>query len=221
MRLTRRFRPVNMNGCVLYLPFYAYGANAQKIWDMSGQGDHGTITGAVLAPYGWSFDGIDDEVLCSLTDSLSLSSITFLSWFKRTSADFTNPFKIFVGNIDSVETYFGMVGAPPYLSLNISGTQRTVSASINTTLNKWHCGVATWSSGNSLKLYLDGSLAGDSTTTYEGSLSNLTKGFVVGTSGDRGGPFLGVISELLVFSRSFSLSEIKSYYELTRYRYGT
>lgn len=45
MRTSRRFRPVNMNGCVLYLPFYAYGANAQKIWDVSGQGNHGVITG--------------------------------------------------------------------------------------------------------------------------------------------------------------------------------
>jgi len=40
-----------MNGCVLYLPFYAYGANAQKIWDMSGQGNHGVITGAVPGTY--------------------------------------------------------------------------------------------------------------------------------------------------------------------------
>jgi len=38
-----------MKGCVLYLPFYSYGANAQKIWDMSGQGNHGVITGAVPA----------------------------------------------------------------------------------------------------------------------------------------------------------------------------
>jgi len=49
-RLSRRFRPVNMNGCVLYLPFYSYGANAQKIWDISGQGNHGTINGAVPFP---------------------------------------------------------------------------------------------------------------------------------------------------------------------------
>lgn len=47
MRLSRRFKSVNMNGCVLYLPFYAYGANAQKAWDMSGQGNHGVPTGVV------------------------------------------------------------------------------------------------------------------------------------------------------------------------------
>jgi len=47
----REFFPVDMNGCVLYLPFYRYGAQAQKIWDQSGQGNHGTITGAVPATY--------------------------------------------------------------------------------------------------------------------------------------------------------------------------
>ena len=34
----RRFwDPRSLRGCVLYLPFYKYGANAQKIWDMSVQ----------------------------------------------------------------------------------------------------------------------------------------------------------------------------------------
>lgn len=45
-RVSRRFKPVNMNGCVLYLPLYVYGANAQKAWDISGQGNHGIISGS-------------------------------------------------------------------------------------------------------------------------------------------------------------------------------
>jgi len=40
-----------MNGCVLYLPLYAYGANAQKAWDMSGQGNHGAISGSIPSSY--------------------------------------------------------------------------------------------------------------------------------------------------------------------------
>jgi hypothetical protein len=51
MRVKRRFKPCNLNGCVLYLPFYAYGGNAQVIWDLSGQGNHGTITGAAPGSY--------------------------------------------------------------------------------------------------------------------------------------------------------------------------
>jgi len=50
-RINRRFRPCNLNGCVLYLPFYSLGSNAQKIWDLSGQGNHGTISGPVPGSY--------------------------------------------------------------------------------------------------------------------------------------------------------------------------
>lgn len=51
MRIHRRFRPCNLNGCVLYLPFYVYGGNAQKTWDVSGSGNHGTISQAVPGSY--------------------------------------------------------------------------------------------------------------------------------------------------------------------------
>ena len=36
-----------MNGCLLYLPFFAYGAEQTKILDISGQGNHGIITGSI------------------------------------------------------------------------------------------------------------------------------------------------------------------------------
>src|SRR3972149_1944817 len=45
--LRRRFYPVGSSDCKLYLPFYAYGGNQQKIWDISGNNNHATITGAV------------------------------------------------------------------------------------------------------------------------------------------------------------------------------
>jgi hypothetical protein len=37
--------------CVLHLPFYKYGAEQTKIWDISGNNNHGTITGAVSVTY--------------------------------------------------------------------------------------------------------------------------------------------------------------------------
>jgi len=48
-RLIRSYRPENMNGCVLYLPFWRYGAESPKIWDNSGNNYSGTIAGAVPA----------------------------------------------------------------------------------------------------------------------------------------------------------------------------
>jgi len=37
--------------CKLYLPFYKYGAEQSKIWDMSGNNNHGTISGAIPSTY--------------------------------------------------------------------------------------------------------------------------------------------------------------------------
>lgn len=43
----RDFYPVDMTGCILYLPFHRYGSEQSKILDQSGNGNHGTIAGAV------------------------------------------------------------------------------------------------------------------------------------------------------------------------------
>lgn len=50
-RYHREWVPTNLNGCVLYLPFWRYGSNVNKIYDQSGNNNHGTITGAVPASY--------------------------------------------------------------------------------------------------------------------------------------------------------------------------
>jgi hypothetical protein len=48
-RYHREFYPVSMDGCKLYLPFYRQGAETSKIYDQSGSGNHGTISGSIPA----------------------------------------------------------------------------------------------------------------------------------------------------------------------------
>ncbi len=45
LRIHRQFNPVQMGGCVLYLPLYRYGAEQTVIPDLSGNGNHGTLVG--------------------------------------------------------------------------------------------------------------------------------------------------------------------------------
>jgi hypothetical protein len=47
----RDFYPISLAGCVLYLPFYLYGGNAVKVWDQSGNANHGSVIGAVPSSY--------------------------------------------------------------------------------------------------------------------------------------------------------------------------
>ncbi len=58
------FAPIDMSGCVLHIPFWAYGSEQTKAWDISGQNNHGTITGAVPALYPLISlsDSVEDEI---------------------------------------------------------------------------------------------------------------------------------------------------------------
>lgn len=52
MRTERHWRPYPADpSCVLHLPFYKYGSEQTKILDISGNSNHGVITGAVPATY--------------------------------------------------------------------------------------------------------------------------------------------------------------------------
>lgn len=48
---SREYDPTSIGGCVLYMPFYKYGAECKKTYDLSGKGNHGTISGARPATY--------------------------------------------------------------------------------------------------------------------------------------------------------------------------
>lgn len=52
MRTERHWRPYPIDpSCILHLPFYKYGAEQLKILDISGNNNHGVITGAIPATY--------------------------------------------------------------------------------------------------------------------------------------------------------------------------
>lgn len=138
MRISRRFRPCNLNGCVLYLPFYAYGGNAQAIWDLSGQGNHGVITGTVPYPgnpqrtSGGSTYNYGDF---TATNAFFWSSLD-LSPYAGTDVGFT-PHRIrVVDGAGKIATgYIGAVGAGETL-----GSENVVDPGFDDD-TKWNAGV--------------------------------------------------------------------------------
>jgi len=74
----------------------SYVGTGGKLYDFSGQGNHGTINGPkwVDGPYGWalSFNGTDDWVEILHDDSLSLTGeFTLMAWAKFANAAGNNP----------------------------------------------------------------------------------------------------------------------------------
>lgn len=138
----RSWETVNRNGCVLYLPFWRYGANQSKIWDISGNNNHGTITGAVPYPgnpqrtsQGSTYNRGD----FTATNAFFWSSLD-LSPYAGTDLGYT-PFRIVAldGAGKKAIGYIGAAGAGETLS----ATEKFVDGGFADD-TKWVCG-AGWS----------------------------------------------------------------------------
>lgn len=121
-----------MKGCMLYLPFWRYGSNQSKIWDQSGQGNHGVITSAV--PYSGSQDGNWAEtVKISTGSTYNYGDFTTTNAFFWSSLDLSpyagtdlgsTPYWIEVldGAGKKATGYIGAVGAGETLGDELLGT---------------------------------------------------------------------------------------------------
>lgn len=139
MRLRRDFDLDS--SCKLWFPFYKYGAEQSKIWDQSGNNNHGTITGAVPYPgnpqrtsVGSTFNRGD----FTATNAFFWSSLN-LSLYAGTDLGYT-PFKIEVLDAAGKKAtgYIGAVGAGETL-----GSELIINRTFDTGAN-WVIAEGSW-----------------------------------------------------------------------------
>ena len=136
----RDFYPVDMWGCVLYLPFWRYGANPQKIWDQSGQGNHGTITGSVPYPGGYIVGDISGNQTGSTFNRGDLTATNAFFWSSLDLSSYagtdlgSTPYYIEVLDAAGKKAtgYIGAVGAGETL-----GSELVVNSGFDTDLANW------------------------------------------------------------------------------------
>ncbi len=224
----REFYPVDMNGCKLYLSPRRYGANAQKWWDLSGQDNHGVITGVVPNPsgVGWLFDGVDDNIQFPYSASLNITApMTLLGWFNPT-LDASS--RIIAGRwqqTGELRSWEFLIDPAGKVTVYVS-TDGTVvgllSIATNLTLvsSKWNCIALILDSGGNCLTYLNGSA---NTPVVVGGLpfaSNSPYWIGEDGTGGSGENYKGVCSECRGFNRVLTAQEIRNYYELTRHILG-
>ncbi len=216
-----RLYPVDPS-CVLYLPFYKYGAEQTKIWDISGNANHGTITETV--PYssglGWYFDGTNDYINCGTGTSLQFGTNPFsvLIWIKSgRSGEERIAGKINADGGATESFYFIQKAATNKFAFYAGSENANSNVAIND--NIWHCLAGTRASTGTIVAYIDGMVK---TTTAGSNLTvNATGGFSIGRHGAYDGDyFQGLVGETFVFNRALSAQEIINFYELTRRKYG-
>lgn len=144
------------------------------------------------------------------------TSQTWLSWVRHTSASGDVFYMGFRTNGGSDYKGLGLDTTSGFAYF-YGGTTLTPNlvASQNGTIvkNKWHCTIGVYdSSANTLKLFIDGILAGQSTTT--GSFQTATSNFSIGAWGNHavGTNMQGQLDECAIWTRAWSDKEVKNYY---------
>lgn len=176
-----------------------------------------------------TFDGINDYVTATITNFFTSYSqqITIESWINvPSSATWNNAYE---GVIVGRGNYGGSHGLFRSLTNNqikawfrqSGATYGAVQAVGSISRNTWNQCVAVWT-GSSAKLYINQSLI----QTSSGSLNLPTsdQAFVVGGNNTAGGAdaifFTGKISNVKIYNRALSDSEIKQNFDALRGRFG-
>lgn len=188
-----------------------------KAYDLSGYGNHGTLTNMAFPPTvnsGWipakfgtglSFDGTDDYV--SITDNSSLDisdEITLEVWVYLTSYP-TND-TAFVGKYRNYG--MGIKGTTHVLSYHEVGN--TVGLSV-VPLNQWnHLVVTAKNIGDEVKFYMNGELNRERT---DWTVNLTTNNNSLGIGYDETFTYLnGLIDQVRIYNRALSATEIRELY---------
>jgi len=204
-----------MDGLVLWLPMDEESGDI--VYDLSGNGNNGTIYGATRVNEGFvralSFDGVDDYVIANPVNVDYLTISAWVQWhrFYEDSAGHA-----VISNSNSAQDGYMLyqaVSAPYNRVRAFVYTTSTFDITSTTLLetNTWYHIVVTYD-GSFFRLYINGIL--DRERTVSGTIKPTTNPFLIGSTYVPGGvKFNGTIDEVLIFNRALSEEEIKFLYE--------
>ncbi|MEK6757731.1 MAG: LamG domain-containing protein, partial [Nanoarchaeota archaeon] len=171
------------------------------------------LTGGIYGTGAYQFDGVNDVINVSHSQSINLSgSMTISLWF---NANKLNNFMGFAGKTYNDGNNY--IGYGFYYRTNTQTIRFFVnkdiilsSSPIFTATNSWHHLVGTFNGTNAV-LYLDNVASAPSATT---SLTTNNQSLYIGNYGSPGGFFNGSIDEIMIFNRSLNSSEVQEIYNL-------
>ncbi len=203
------------------------GTNAA---DSSGNSHAGTYTnGPTLNQTGLlagdadtatSFDGSNDVVIITSNAGMRVSSAwTLESWIKVASGEVIfGPILVSVYDGSTVRFMLGSWDGSnhtlkPSVGFYTGGGWRVATASSNISVNAVHHIVGTWD-GTTLKVYVDGSLAGSNAPGVATPTTN-TDNYYIGARWDNSGDnahFKGIIDEVAIYGTDIGATRIAAHY---------
>jgi hypothetical protein len=210
-------------------------ADSSNVYDLSGSGVTGTLTGGVgydAVDNAFTFDGVNDYVESSIT-TLSGDQIHSISfWLKLTNSQIgsvrQDPFLI--GNTSNApDKLSGMLIQSDNIYWYFSGNDIIIpSSSLSLIGKKWYNITLVYTGGGGTianrKIYIDG-LAYNGTITYSGVGYGNILAFDSSTSKIRIGksttyPFNGSIANFRLYSKALSADQVRELYEYDAERFG-
>ena len=202
--------------------------------DSSGNGNNGAQSGGVT--YGaagkvdkaLSFDGVDDYVNSGDFTSLT-GAITVSAWIYATQAPTSqgrtavSTYRYNSGGCTQRGWNFGADWTGTYFQFRVQQSTGVCSASASdgsyfaNELNEWHHMVGVFSPNNSIKLYKDGVLIVNNSTTLSGIDYQAGDILRIGRrSAESQSYFAGLIDEVRIYNRALSAAEISAIYNATK-----
>lgn len=199
------------NGLVAYYPLN------KDAKDYSGNGYHGTVTGAVLTGGGfdgkgaYSFDGVDDKITSTQTVPFNLTVFTVSFWISTTTTNNTVVMERGANNGWSIQTMPSNLGVGKIGM--VSGGASSVARSLNTINDgAWHY-VAIVNNNAVATVYVDGEDVTLGNVTGAPSYNSVP--FIIGQRETDIAVFNGGISNVKIFNRALTPEEIAVEYKRT------
>ena len=164
----------------------------------------------------WVFDGVDDYIDCEDISTLNAASTLSLSfWCKKATGDNLGA-EAFITGTDKVILYW-WTNDTVFWGVRNTGTPTAASSAL-ADFSIWHHFVGTYEgSSGTIKLYVDGSLV-NTQTGAPSSTTDLSSYFKIGKA--NGTSFgTGQISNVQIYSKSFTSSEVLQNYNATKGRF--
>jgi hypothetical protein len=190
--------------------------------DLSGNGNNGTLVNGVGYNSGnlgsLSFDGVDDYVTTGFTRGTLGNQTTLISWYKYTGTIGRTYSPIF-GGIEpgsGTEFFIGKNTGNTNIGVQDGNYNGSFVTGSNAFDGNYHQIVYTYDNGTG-KIYLDGTLRNTGSFTKCNDAEQISIGHEAEGAGYY---FIGNISQVSIYNRALTASEIQQNFNATRSRYG-
>lgn len=211
-------------GLVARYKLWAGLTDGSTVFDYSLGGNIGIVTGAVPAYPGILFDASDDEINCgsdSTIDDLFAGGGTFACWLLSNGRGENNVGRV----VDKTEWRLRSINDAATLQFRQAFTGEDGEWEFSLTAGVWQHIVIAYDNvlgANDPTVYINGVSVNVSEEQAPGSdtaTSDVASNLIIGDAASSAESWDGKIGETMLFDRELTAAEVKSIYELTKWRY--